>query len=217
MDSYAGPGCNWAILKQHVVGGTLKTTYSDGRQVIKEYLRLHFPGDLRRPWKREVNALVRLKQFGIPAPEFQGFERQDSRAVIYRREFIPGRKLSILFHDQINPLTEYIAAIHEAGVILCDPSIDNLIITADCMFMFIDYCQARTFPFKGLLFYWYVGKEIARIYCGLLKDDPTKWKTFRKRYQEVAKYRPTAWFLVSLSEKYWFQRWDLVSFGQNSK
>jgi hypothetical protein len=137
--------------------------------------------------------------------------------VIYRREFIPGTIVSRLSHGQIDTLAQYIAAIHEAGVTICDPSIQNLVIRADGGLVFFDFCRARTFRFKGPLFFWYVGKEMPRIFRALLKEDQEQWKVFRKRYQEIAKYRPREWFLVSLSEKYWSRRWNIIFFDPSGK
>jgi hypothetical protein len=194
-------------LKQRVVKKTLRSVHIDGRQVIKDYERLGWPGDLKRPWRKEHRALVRLEKHGVPAPRSYGIERTGPGRVRFRRECIPGRSVLRLRDADLAPLAAHLAAIHAARVAVCDMALDNLLVVADGRIVCIDYGRARVFSFRSPLFYTYIGKELARIRLRLFDGEPGPWHTLCAAYMAATRYPPWGRRLIKSASRFWLWRW----------
>jgi tRNA A-37 threonylcarbamoyl transferase component Bud32 len=186
--------------------GTLRIVGYQSGHIIKEYIRRNWPGDLRRPWVREHKALTRLEKCGVRAPRSFGY-RRNGRKVGYHREFVPGSKIEKLADETLEACVAHLAEIHLCAVTVCDPSRDNLIMAPSGRVLFIDYGRARTFKFRTPLFFFYVGKELVRMYRETLHEDDELWHKAIAAYERHTDYRWWSRRLIDFSINYWFRRW----------
>jgi len=113
---------------------------------------------------------------------------------------------------QLDSLASYLCAVHAAGVVNCDISPGNIIIADDGRLMLIDFGRSRIFPFRGLLFYWYVGKELARIRRRVFFADKDKWLRLCHAYHKrVSLYPAVLWSVIRLSARFWMRLWGLAA------
>lgn len=197
------------ILRQRRSKGTLRTVGYDGRHIIKEYKVVSWPPDLRRPWVREHKALLRLLKSSVLAPITLGFE-SSRRTVRYRREYIKGDTVTELSENNLDDLAHHIAAIHAAGVTNGDVALDNLLITEKGEIILIDYGRAHVAYFSSPLFFFNLGKELARIRRRLFNDCPQNWQRFITPYCQTAKYPQWGQIIAQWSFKCWLIHWDLI-------
>lgn len=202
------------VFKHRTVRGTERRVYFDGRHLVKEYRHVDLIGDSRRPWRREHVALQRLTKQGVFTPRTLGYTRAAGRIIRFYREFIPGSHLEAIDQALLNPFTDYLAAVHRAGVITCDLSPGNLLLSQDGQLLFIDYGRARTFMFKSPLFYFYVGKELARCKRRMPFRSPTSWNDFYTRYREYSGHPAWTWPIIHHAVEWWSFRWKLTQTSQ---
>ncbi len=176
--------------------------------IFKEFVREKFPGDLRRPWRREHKALIRLEQKGVEAPRSFGYRRDGRGTISYYREFVPGQSVDQIGAEILSPLVKHLADIHCAGIIVGDLIPDNLIKIADSQVMFIDFGRARTFRFRSPLFFFHAGKELVRIYREALLKDKELWRCAQSLYDENARWSRAGKSIIRFAERYWFRYWN---------
>ena len=202
-----------------MVRGTLRTVWSDGEHIIKKYKRVRWPGDTRRPWILEHRCLTRLHSRGVPAPLSWGIDHVSKGTVLYRRQFVHGSILADLDNSKSNALADHLSAIHGAGVTTNDIALDNILITDKGQMIFVDYGRGRVFHFRSPLFYFYVGKELARVRRRLFPESADTWTKFCERYGHNTHYPSWGWLVIRISSKYWLKRWrvDWHEFGCEHK
>ena len=199
------------MLRQHRTSRAIRSVFRDGREIIKEYRRLSWPGDLRRRWKREHQALLRLSQRGVLAPRTFGYESPERGLILHRREFIAGERLQTIEDIPGHEFAAHVAAIHRAGVTNGDASLDNLLLTDRRQILFIDYGRASVFLVRGPLFYFHVGKELARIRRRLFAHSLARWRMFLADYRRCSTYPAWGWAVTASALSYWLRRWGLAS------
>lgn len=190
-----------------IVRGTERRVRVEGDILIKEFRRVRWPGDLRRPWAREHNALRRLEATGIPLPRSHGFVTLPGGTILYRREYLAGTMVEHLTEPLTRALADHLAAIHQAGVLTCDPSMENLLLGPDGRLVFIDFGRSRIFRWRSLLFYFYVGKELVRCDRNLRFADAALFSTLLFHYFAALPAPPCSRAIIKLSMRYWRHRW----------
>jgi len=141
----------------------------DDRYVVKRY-RAYAWGRWWTPyWKREHEALERLR--GLPVPQTYGYFRArtgPNRDAIYARECVRGESLQdsipILTEAVLPEVARLVAEVHNRLVIANDYALHNLLRAEDGRLYFIDFHRARTFHSRNLNYWLYVGKDLCHIY-----------------------------------------------------
>lgn len=197
------------LCRERVARGTLRTVWSDGQRIIKQYRRVRWPGDTRRPWMLEHRCLARLNLCGVPAPASFGIDRVRRGVILHQRQFVPGTPLTSMEPPWDGLFADHLCSVHGAGVTTNDIALDNMLITEDGRMMCVDYGRGRTFRFKSPLFYFYVGKELARTRRRIFPESPENWVKFCRRYRENARYPSWGWHICRISTRYWLARWKI--------
>lgn len=186
-------------LRSRLVRGTQRRVWLQDNTIVKEFQRISWPGDIRRPWRREHKALKKLEETGVNAPVSFGYKSTGAGVIQLRRKYTEGRILKRLEAKTINAVAAHLSKIHFANVVTCDPKADNFLITKEGELMCIDYGRARVFSHKGPYFYWYVGKEMHRISYALYRKTPELWRPFITSYKAACNYPAWGWKIVRTS------------------
>ncbi len=176
--------------------------------VEKRYI--HHPGrrDWRPIWRWEDRALRRL--IGLPVPQSLGWHREqtpDGPAYILRKTYLEGTPLGRITEQEARELGQLMASMHERRVVHNDPSPTNFIRTRDGRLGCIDFGRSRCFSWAHSLFFWYVGKELARLYWNLLSHAPELWCLFLQSYHAHSDNLSHHRFLIGGSHRFWIWRW----------
>lgn len=188
---------------------TLREVYlEDGHTILKRFV--HYPGrrDLRRVWAREDHALRRLE--GLPVPRSYGFtagRAPEGPEVLLRKEYIPGTPLHTTSAENAADLGRLLGRIHARAVVTCDPAMANFVRTQAGELYAIDFGRARTFMFRTPYFYFYAGKEMARVFHSAILGRADLWHVFRQSYFEQFRPPRAMRTLAEFSTRYWLRRW----------
>ncbi len=176
----------------------------DGTVVEKHFT--HYPGrrDIRPLWRREHLALSRLD--GLPVPRSLGWTRErtpDGPRYILRKTYVPGRALTTITAKDATEMGRLMANFHARGVVNNDPAPSNFVRTPDGILFCVDFGRSRTFRYCSPYFFFYVGKELARLHRAGLGSCPILGKAFDKSYRALA--APSWWqrWVVQTSFNYW--------------
>lgn len=197
------------LLATRWVYRTLREVYlEDGHTIVKRFV--HFPGrrDRRRVWAREHRALRRLE--GLPVPATYGYEQgrcADGPEVVLRKEFIPGEPLAAPDARDARDLGRLLGLIHQRAVVLGDPAMQNFVRTKAGELHAIDFGRAHTFPFRTPIFFFWVGKDFARVFRTAILGRADLWPAFREAHREVFRASAPMERLVNASTRYWLWRW----------
>ncbi len=196
---------NRRLLHRRWVYRTLREVWLvDGQVVEKRFL--HHPGrrDRRPLWQREHRALERLA--GLPVPRSLGWHREtapDGPLYILRKTFIPGRALQTVTPNDARDMGALLCALHDRGVVNNDPAPDNFIRTAEGTLACVDFGRSRTFHWRSPFFFFYVGKELARLHRTGLKLCPTLWVSFQEGYHASRSTTPLQRLIIQSSYRFW--------------
>jgi hypothetical protein len=197
------------LLSSRWVYRTLREVYlEDGHTVLKRFV--HHPGrrDLRRVWVREDRALRRLA--GLPVPHTYGYtvgRCEEGPEILLRKEFIPGKPLQVPTERDAADVGHLLGMIHQRAVVIGDPAMENFVRTQAGELYAIDFGRARTFLARTPYFYFYAGKDMARVFRTAILGRSDLWPVFRGAY--FAQFRPlaAARALTCRSTRFWLWHW----------
>ena len=194
------------VMLMRTTRGTLRTVEYRNHRVYKHFATVRWPGDLRKPWRREAKALKHLQQNGIECPQFFSLEEEHRKAVLCKG-YIVGEPLSKITDTNVKLVAGTLAKINATGVFTCDPHVGNFLeVTAD-KFIFIDFGRSRIFRSRLFFFLFYLGKERARIAQLLLSESDHGLKeAFWNAYSEALGPINDPMNISVLSEKYWLNK-----------
>lgn len=180
----------------------------DSRMAVKVFLLRGVWRGFRRPWRAEHRALKRLD--GWRAPRAMGWRRarvEGHSAILLVREYIAGETPQAAEPDLHPELAELLAGYHARGVVTNDPHLYNVIRDASGRLSFIDFGRARTFRRGNPVCWFYIGKELFRVYDLACEHDPDRFNKFMNDYWRAAG-RPTGLERVTIgaSFRYWCRR-----------
>ena len=177
--------------------------------LVKSFHIHRWTSVFNRRWAREHRGLKRLNHHGLPSPKTYGYHSPQKDTVIYRREYLPGSPVKELSQDNTRQLSAYMARVHAAAVTNGDVSYDNLLMTDQGELMLIDYGRSRTFCYRGPLFFFNAGKELARIRRRLFPENDAMWTLFVEAYLAESRLGSWAQALTDWSMRRWSGRWGL--------
>ncbi len=197
------------LREREPVKGVEWKVWRRGDELVKEYRIVGFLGHFKRRWRKEHRALRRLNRRGVPSPPDYGFDSPRRGEVRFRHGYVDGEVLHGLDNCSMEELADLFLSIHRARVTSGDAAEDNLLMSDRGELMLIDFGRARVFVLRSPLFYFNVGKELARIRKRLLAGDPGRWREFLRAYR--AKSTDPAWGrrLIERARRYWMRRWGL--------
>ena len=186
--------------------GTLRTVEYKNHKIYKHFATVRWPGDLRRPWRLEANALKYLQKNGIECPQFYSLQEERRKAVLCK-EYVVGEPLSRISFDNVKLVASTLARINASGVFTCDPHVGNFLEVAEDKITFIDFGRSRVFRTRLFFFLFDLGKERARISQLLLPgaEDDVK-EAFWSAYNETLGVIKDPVNVAKMSEKYWLNR-----------
>ncbi len=187
----------------------MRTVRLQNGRILKEFRRLAWPGDLRRPWRREHLALTRLEKGGVKAPRSFGIHRPKAGTITLEREYCSGEPVHALSAELVPALAHTFASMHACRVTMGDADLENLLRDDSGALFCIDYGRACTFMTKGLLYYFNVAKEIVRIRRRLFADRPELWQRFESAYAAENRYPAWARAVITTSTGYWKWKWKM--------
>ncbi len=159
----------------------------EDRYVVKRYRAYAWGRWWRAYWKREHDALERLRD--LPVPKTYGYFRTKhgaNRDVIYVRECVRGEQLNasmrILNGTVLPEVCDLMAEVHRHLVIANDYALHNILRGADGRLYFIDFHRARVFRRRSLNYWIYAGKDLCHIYKVSCGRDPALFFAFLDRY-----------------------------------
>ncbi len=161
---------NLEIVKTQRKGGTMRRVLVyDNRLVIKQYAARPGGRWWRAYWRREHDALERLR--GLPVPESYGYftlREESFRSVLYARQCVPGEALldrcDPVAPQYLTPIAHLMAQVHGRRVIANDYSLFNIRIAPDGTVLFIDFHRARVFHREDARYWIYLGKDLGHFY-----------------------------------------------------
>ena len=194
------------VMLMRTTRGTLRTVEYRNHRVYKHFAIVKWPGDLRKPWRREAKALQHLEKNGIECPQFFSLEEEHRKAVLCK-EYLVGEPLSEITSTNVGLVAGALARINASGVFTCDPHVGNFLeVTAD-KYIFIDFGRSRIFRNRFFFFLFYLGKERARIAQLLLSESDHGLKeAFWNAYSEALGAINDPVNIAGLSEKYWLNK-----------
>jgi tRNA A-37 threonylcarbamoyl transferase component Bud32 len=209
MDKVSESGAR-EILKQHEAHDISWTVWREGNILLKEF-RIHRWRNffLNRRWRREHLALRRLNRYRVPSPQTYGHKMPRGGVLRYSREFLPGRPIDGLDQPRVLALSDYFRSIHGVGVTNGDASLENLLFADSGDLMLIDYGRARVSLLRSPLFYFNVGKDLARVRRRLFPVDVQQWRVFFTAYMQSTPCPAWALRLRQWSLSYWLHRWGI--------
>ena len=209
MDKVSESGAR-EILKQHEAHDISWIVWREDNVLYKEF-RIHRWRNflLNRRWSREHQALRRLNKHRVPSPHSYGHKMTRLGLLRYTREFLAGATVDALDQQAVLALSDCFRSIHGVGVTNGDASLENLLRADSGELMLIDYGRARVFLLRGPLFYFNVGKELARVRRRLFPVDVKQWGVFFSAYMQSATCPPWARRLRQWSLSYWLHRWGI--------
>ena len=174
------------LLHRRWVYHTLREVWMVDESVVEKRFQ-HFPGrrDWRPLWQREHRALQHLT--GLPVPRSLGWHRESSAqgpVHVLQKTFVPGEPLRTTTVRDATDMGALLAAFHQRLVVNNDPSPTNFVRTPEGHLACIDFGRSRTFRWRSSYFYFYVGKELARLYRTGLMNCPALWEAFLASYQQ---------------------------------
>lgn len=195
------------LLHRRWVYHTLREVWMVDESLVEKRFQ-HFPGrrDWRPLWKREHQALQQLE--GLPVPRSLGWRRDSSPQgplYVLHKSFVPGEPLRTTTARDAADMGELLASFHQRLVVNNDPSPSNFVRTPEGQLACIDFGRSRTFRWKSSYFYFYVGKELARLYRTGLMSCPALWDSFLASYQRHSTLLQRHEKMVLWSFNFW--RW----------
>jgi hypothetical protein len=199
------------LLSSRWVYRTLREVYlEDGHTVLKRFV--HHPGrrDLRRVWVREDRALRRLA--GLPVPHTVRLRRWAAARKVRKsccaRNSFPGTPLQVPTERDAADVGHLLGLIHERAVV--DRRSGHGELRADAGGRVVRH-RLRTGPHLHLArtpyFYFYAGKDMARVFRTAILGRSDLWPVFRGAY--FAQFRPlaAARALTCRSTRFWLWHW----------
>mgnify|MGYP003589099473 CR=1 FL=1 len=196
---------NRRLLHRRWVYRTLREVWLVDEQVVEKRF-LHHPGrrDWRPLWQRGHRALERLA--GLPVPRSLGWHREmapEGPLYILRKTYLAGRPLHTVTPDDARYMGSLLCALHGRGVVNNDPAPDNFIRTPDGTLACVDFGRSRTFHWRSLYFYFYVGKELARLHRTGLTLCPALWTAFLAGYYACSTTSRVQRLVIQGSYRFW--------------
>ena len=193
------------LLQSRWVYRTLREVWLVEDRIVEKRF-LHHPGrhDVRPVWAREDRALRRLE--GLPVPRSLGCYREDhagGKGYVLRKTYLEGTPLRAMKTKDAQDLARLMAAIHQRLVVINDPATGNFLRQPDGQLACIDFGRSRTFHWRTLYFYFYVGKELARLGHDAFHDEPELWAAFLTSYRQHGDVLDHQRWLIHASRRYW--------------
>lgn len=198
---------NRRLLHRRWVYRTLREVWLVDNTVVEKHFTHHAGRrDIRPLWRREDKALKRLE--GLPVPRSLGWTRErtpEGPRYILRKTFVPGTPLTAITPQDAGDMGRLMAGFHDRGVVNNDPSPSNFVRAPDGTLYCVDFGRSRTFRWNSPYFYFYVGKELARLHRAGLGGCPVLGEIFNQSYHALKPRRCCQLAVVRLSFVYW--RW----------
>lgn len=199
------PSPNRRLLHRRWVYRTLREVWLvDGTVVEKHFTHYFGRRDIRPLWRREHQALRRLE--GLPVPRSLGWSRErtpNGPRFILRKTYVPGRALTTITVKDAEEIGRLIAGFHARAVVNNDPAPSNFVRTPEGVLFCIDFGRSRTFRWSNPYFFFYVGKELARLHRAGLGGCPILGEAFTKSYRALAAHSWWQYWVVQTSFHYW--------------
>lgn len=197
------------ILREHDASDVSWTVTRRDDLLVKEYRVHQLRAFAKGTWRREYKALLRLNQRGVPSPRMYELESPRLGVIRSKRQFLDGKSVVALDHDQVIALGRHVAALHLAGVTNGDAALDNLLLADEGGLMFIDYGRSHVHHLESPLLCFNAGKELARIRRRLFTEGGHDWRVFLEAYF-LHVVRP-AWALALTRALMflWLWRWHI--------
>ncbi len=196
------------LLRSRWVRRTLREVWLvDGAVIEKRFVHHTGRRDRRPVWKWEDRALRRLE--GLPVPRSLGWTRVPDPAgpcITLRRTYLAGHPLPAATPADLQDLGRLLANLHARLVVNNDPSWSNFIRTPGSELACLDFGRSRTFLWRSPAFYFYVGKEWARLFQNLNRD-PALWQAFASSYRHHAGPGGLFHRIRDWSFRYWSNCW----------
>lgn len=135
-------------------------------------------------------------------------ERNGNRTIVTLiRDYFPGDPSTQITESDLPELAGLLASIHARGIVTCDPSVENFLRTPDGSIRFLDFGRSRVFRFRSPMYYFYLGKELARFFRTALFGEDVTWGRFQPLYFEALAPRPAAARMIRFGCRFWMKRW----------
>lgn len=195
------------LIQRKTKGNIIREVYYYDQTLIKRFIKKSSSPDLRQVWKVEDRALRRLAGLAVPATYGYNIHRhKDFLEIIYVREFVQGQPIDTFTLEDMVPLGQRMAQIHERGVITRDPAPNNFIKTQAGDILFIDFGRSALLNPKNPGIFYHLGKELARLRYHALSGDKILYTRFQEVYFSALTDSSVQPWLIRRVSSLWYRR-----------